>query len=332
MQMRPLEEQTIVITGASSGIGLSTARIAAERGARVVLASRNAEALTEAVTEIRAAGGQALAVVADVGRREDVERIADEAIAVYGGFDTWVNNAGVTVFGTIERIAMEDHRRLFETNFWGLVHGSIVAARHLRERGGTIINIGSALSDRSIPLQGMYSASKHAVKGFTDAFRMELEHDDAPIATVLIKPASIATRYVEHGKNYLEEEPRLPPPVYAPEVVAEAILHCAVHPRRDLHVGSASRMFAFMEHVAPRVTDHVMEWTLYRAQSTGEADQHEGDVLHGPRGTRAETRGGHARFVRHSSHYTRAKTHPMRTFGSALGVGALCYIGYKMLA
>src|SRR5439155_6660231 len=115
----------------------------------------------------------------------------------------------------------EDHQRLMQTNFWGVVHGSTVAARHLRERGGgAIINLGSIVSDRAIPLQGMYSASKHAVKGYTDALRMELEEEGAPIAVTLVKPAGINTPFPRHAKNYMEREATLPPPVYAPEVVA----------------------------------------------------------------------------------------------------------------
>jgi NAD(P)-dependent dehydrogenase (short-subunit alcohol dehydrogenase family) len=202
VSLKPLNNQTLVITGASSGIGLSTAQKAAAAGAKVVLASRNEQALAGIVREIEAKGGQAIYVVADVSKREDVQRIADTAIEKFGGFDTWVNDVGVSIWGRIEQVSDEDHRQLFETNFWGLVYGSTIAAAHLKKRGGALINLGSVASDQAIPLQGMYCASKHAIKGFTDALRMELEEEGAPISVTLIKPAAIDTPFPQHAKNY----------------------------------------------------------------------------------------------------------------------------------
>ena len=204
ISLKPLHEQVMVITGASSGIGLATALAAAKKGAKVVLASRNKEALQKVEQQISKEGGTAMHVVADVGRREDVQKIADAAIAKYGGFDTWVNNAGITVYGRLEEVSEEDHRRLFDTNFWGVVSGSQIAARHLKNKGGAIINLGSVLSDASVPIQGMYSASKHAVKGFTDALRLELKEEGAGISITLIKPSAIDTPYTQHAKNYTD--------------------------------------------------------------------------------------------------------------------------------
>jgi NAD(P)-dependent dehydrogenase (short-subunit alcohol dehydrogenase family) len=161
--------------------------------------------------------------VADVGREQDVRRIAEDTIRRFGGFDAWVNNAGVSIYGRLLDVSIEDQRKLFETNFWGVVYGSRVACDVMRRRGGALINIGGALSDRAIPLQGTYCASKHAVKAYTDALRMELEKEGAPISVTLIKPSAIDTPYKRHAKNYLLVEPDNPPPVYAPELVAEAI-------------------------------------------------------------------------------------------------------------
>src|SRR5690242_13676398 len=163
LRLKPLREQVIVVTGASSGIGLTTARLAAERGARLVVAARSEQALRQLEEEINTAGGEALAVAADVGKEEDVQHIADAAVTRFGGFDTWVNDAGISIYGRLLDVPPEDHQRLIQTNLWGVVHGSTVAARHLRNKGGAIINLGSIVSDRAIPLQGMYSASKHAV-------------------------------------------------------------------------------------------------------------------------------------------------------------------------
>jgi short-subunit dehydrogenase len=328
VQLKKLNEQVIVITGASSGIGLVTARMAAQRGARVVLAARNEEALRKLVDEIQAAGGEATFVDADVTQEEEVERIARAANERFGGFDTWVNNAGVSIYGRVLDVTIDDHRQLFETNYWGLVHGSRVAAEHLKQRGGgALINIGSVLSDRAIPLQGTYCASKHAVKGYTDALRMELEEEGAPISVTLIKPSAIDTPYREHAKNYLAVEPQNPPPVYAPETVAEAILHCAEHPERDVYVGGGGKALSSMGEHAPRLTDRVMQRTMFDLQQSDKpasASRREG--LYYPSGE-LEERGGYDGHVAESSLYTKATLHPVimgaLLFGSGLALAAL---------
>lgn len=318
VKLKPVKEQVIVITGASSGIGLTTARMAARQGARIVLAARNEEAMRKLEQEINASGGQAVGVVADVGNEADVRKIADTANSRFGGFDTWVNNAGISVYGKIEQISIDDHRRLFETNFWGVVYGSRVALEHLKQRGGALVNVGSTVSDRAIPLQGMYSASKFAVKGFTDALRMEVEEEGAPVSVSLIKPAGIATPFIEHAKNYLDKEPTLPPPVYAPETVAEAILHAASHPVREIFVGSAAKTFSVAEKYAPRLTDHVMERTMFRAQHSNRpiSRDREGS-LHHP-GEDMNERGPYEGHVQEVSLYTKASMHPWLT-GAVLG-------------
>ena len=344
VHLKPVSEQVIVITGASSGIGRTTARRAAERGARVVLAARSEEELKKIADELNREHPcpmecpRAHAVTADVTSRQDVQKIADEAKRVYGGFDTWVNNAGVSIYGKLEDVPMEDFRQLFETNFWGVVRGSILAAGELRKRfgdakreamqgqegdAGALINVGSTLSDRAIPLQGMYCASKFAVKGFTDSLRMELEHDEANISVTLIKPAAIDTPYQHHAKNYMDEEPRNPPPVYAPEVVADAILHAAEHPVRDLFAGSAGKMFSTMEKYAPRLTDYYMERGLWSAQQSGEkASGRRADALHRPGGGGGE-RSGYGYWTREHSLYTAAEEHPWVAAAAVTGVAAL---------
>ena len=212
VKLKKLKNQVIVITGASSGNGLATVHLAAKQGARLVLAARSEDTLRQITDEITRGGGEAVYVVADVGKQEDVREIARVAKEAFGGFDTWVNDAGVSIYGKLEDTPIEDMRHLFETNVWGMVYGSLEAARHLKQSGGAIINIGSTVSDRAIPLQGIYSASKHAVKGFTDALRMELEGEGAPVSVTLIKPGAIATPYNDHAKNYMPMEPTLPPP------------------------------------------------------------------------------------------------------------------------
>lgn len=304
-KLKRLHDQTIVITGASSGIGLATSRMAAERGARVVMTSRNEEDLRKACDEIRSAGGRATYVVADVADPDAVDRVAEVALREFGGIDTWVNNAGVSIYGKLTEMPLEDKRRLFDTNFWGVVHGCRTAVRHLRRSGGALINIGSIVSDRAIPLQGIYSASKHAVQGYTDALRMELEHDGVPISVTLVKPAGIDTPYVEHARNYMEEAPTLPPPVYAPEVVAETILRCAEKRVRDITVGGGGRMMTMIGAVAPRTTDLYMESTMFSAQKDADRASHHAGSLYAPKQD-GRARGPYRGRVMQSSAYTRA--------------------------
>jgi NADP-dependent 3-hydroxy acid dehydrogenase YdfG len=201
IRLKPLSQQTIVITGASSGIGLATARRAVRAGARVFLISRNEAALKTIAEELRARGGRADFAVADVGDRAALEAAAEKAQQAFGGFDSWVNDAGVSIYGELEKTALEDQKRLFDTNYWGVVHGSLIAAKALRGRGGAIVNIGSVLSDRAMILQGTYSATKHAVRGFTDTLRMELERDGRPISVTLIKPSGIETGFQDHARS-----------------------------------------------------------------------------------------------------------------------------------
>lgn len=322
-KLKNIAEQTMVITGASSGIGLVTARMAAAKGARVMLASRNETALQQIVDELNADGAKASYVVADVGNLDDVRRIHDTTMQVFGGFDTWFNDAAVSIYGKLEEIPIEDHRRLFETNYWGVVYGSLVALPHLRQYGGALINMGSVLSDRAIPIQGAYCAAKHAVKGFTDALRMELETDRAPVSVTLIKPSAIDTPYMDHAKNFLPVAPKNPPPIYAPENVAEAVLHAAQHPLRDVVVGGAGRLISTLGRLMPRASDIVMEYTMPYLQQTNEPPRpRERNNLYAP------MEDGHERsrldaFVLENSVYTKARLHPVATALIAVGVGAV---------
>src|SRR5215216_5063257 len=323
VKLKRIEDQVVVITGASSGIGLATAKMAAERGARVVLAARDADGLASARVEIEGSGPgrRAITVIADVAVFEDVRSIARRAVEAFGGFDTWINNAGVSIYGPIEEVPVEDARRLFDVNYWGMVHGSLTAVAHLKDHGGALINIGSVTSDRAIPLQGHYSASKHAIKAFTDALRMEIEKEEAPISVTLIKPGAIDTPFPEHARNYMEAEPKHPPPVYDPSVVAEAILFCAEHARRDLIVGGGGKMTAAMDSV-PRVADRYMRATMFKGQKMKKPSRRQReDSLYEPQGGGRE-RGNYPGTVRQRSLYTMGAMHRVATVLSAAAVGA----------
>src|SRR4029079_6540636 len=330
VKLKPIADQVVVITGATSGIGLVTARMAAKRGARLVLAARNEEALGQLCHELRPARTPCYYVVADVGREDQVRRIAAEALSAYGSFDTWVNNAAISIYGKLEDIPISDQRQLFETNFWGVVYGSLVAIRTLKIHGGALINVGSTLSERAIPLQGTDCASKHAVKGFTDALRMELEAEEAPVSVSLIKPAAIDTPYKEHARNYLDVEQENPPPVYSPDAVAETILYCAENPVRDVYVGRVAQAHSLAGKFAPRTFDKVMETTMLgqtRPDQPGEPHHFEG--LYEPHDTRLHERGAYDGPVLESSLYTKASLHPAISSailgGAALAVGGLAY-------
>lgn len=266
-QHKPLDQQVIVVTGASSGIGLCTALSAAEQGARVVLAARSLDVLQEAVATITGAGGQALAAQCDVSRREDVDAVARLAHQRFGGIDTWVNNAGVSIYGRLEEVSEEDSRRLFDVNFWGVVNGSLAALPFLRASGGVLVNLGSEVSDAVLPLQGMYAASKHAVKGFTDALRVEEERvDDSPVSIVLVQPTATDTPFPQHARNYMDREPKLPSPMIEPSRVAAAILHAATHGGRATQVGAMSKFNSLASRLAPALAERMAALQAGRQQ------------------------------------------------------------------
>ncbi len=311
MKQKPLDQQTIVITGASSGIGRATAEMAAQKGAKVVLSARSCEAIEDIASEIRQKGGRAAAVVADVKSEEDMHRLALEVVRTYGRIDTWVNNAGVSIYGRVVEVSGADAHELFETNVWGVFNGSRAAVNSMKELGGTLINVGSTLSETSMPIQGIYSASKHAVKGLTDALRMELEHDQIPIQVTLIKPGPIDTNYTKHVKNYMDKEAQVPDPVYHPDLVAEAILYCATHKRRDLFVGGlGGKAMTVLGKTAPRLTDRFMEATMFKQQQGVYPSGHENEGLYSATGG-GSVRGYNKPNIRTTSLYTQAQTRPV---------------------
>jgi short-subunit dehydrogenase len=294
---KPLREQVIVITGASSGIGLATAEAAAAQGARLVLAARSTETLREIASRLSLQSGcEAVAVTADVGRRDDMQRLAVEAVTHFGRIDTWINDAGVSIYGRLEEVDEADSRRLFDTNFWGVVNGSLAALPHLRTSGGALINLGSEVSEAVIPLQGMYAASKHAVKGFTDALRVEVEEiDKAPVTITLIQPTAVDTPYPQHARNYMDREPKLPTPQIDPEDVAKAILKAAVEGGRDVKVGTVARLNTMTAKLAPALGDKLSARQAGRQQQD-EPPRHPEGTLYQP---------GHGGQVHGEGHATR---------------------------
>lgn len=282
--LKPLSDQVIVITGGSSGIGLATAEAAARAGARIVIAARNAEALEQIAERLRAEGAEVAVCAGDVATAADVERIGEVAIERFGRIDTWVNDAAAALYGKLSEIGIADHQRVFDVGYWGTVYGSLAAVRRMKAQGGALINVGSVLSERAMILQGAYSAMKHAVRGFTDALRVELEADGVPISVTLIKPTGMNTPYPEHARNYMDRAARIPPVVYDPRLVARAILFAAENRKREITVGGAGLMISKIGNLLPRATDLGMEWAGETIQQTDQAPPPERhDNLYEPR-------------------------------------------------
>lgn len=322
MKLKPLEDQTIVITGGSSGIGLTTAKMAAERGANVVIISRDEEGMRKICDEARADGRKMDHVVADVGEREQVRRAVETIIERHGGFDTWYNCAGVGVYAKLEETTDEDHERIFKTNYWGVVYGSLEALKHLKAKGGTIINQGSIASDMPIPILGAYAATKHAVKGFTDSLRQELIEEGAPVHVTLIKPAGIHTPFGDHAKNYKDSASLVPPPVYAPEVCADAVLRAAEDPIREVIIGGAGRGMTWMQRYMPNVADQLFSraFPMLAFDKSKPKRQTDGGLHRA--GDSGHMYGDQESFMLKGSLYTSAKTHPVKTAATAAAVAA----------
>jgi short-subunit dehydrogenase len=315
----------IVITGASSGIGLVTARMAAEQGARVLLVARNAAALADAVSAIRSAGGVADHAVADVGDAAQLSLAAEKALACYGRIDAWVNCAGVAIYAPLLDTPHDEHHRLFRTNYFGTVHGCRIAVAHLRDRGGALITVGSITSELPTPIMGAYAASKHAAKAYVDGLRMEVMAAGLPISVTLIKPSGIDTPIARHAANHVEGEARIPPVVYDPALVARAILDAAVHPRREMTVGGVGRAQVLFGLHFPAMFDRLSRFMI-PILSNPAVPKTLGDNLFAPMPD-GSPRG--AQPGRKTSGYTAAERHSTAT---ALGSLALLAAGAALLA
>lgn len=319
-KLKPLDQQVIVITGASSGIGLVTARTAAARGAKVMLVARSEAELGDAVRGIADADGTADHLAADVGDAGALTHVATETVKRFGRIDTWINNAGVAIYGKLLDTPEDEHQQLFQTNYFGAVHGALAAVPVLREAGGALITVGSIASDIASPIMGAYSASKHATKAYVTALRIELKDAAPKISVTLVKPAGIDTPIGQHAANHEAGEAQIPPPAYDPQIVADAILDCAVHPRREITVGGVGRaQVLFAEHfpalfewLAPRRTDVLTDKSK---------DQPRPSNLF--QGVRAGQERSGEQDARTFSVYTSAAKHPRATAAVLLGSGLL---------
>jgi len=285
---KPIAEQVVVITGASSGIGREAALLFGKAGASVVLTARNEDALHAVAGMIEQAGGRALVVPADVTDWEQVQQVAKSAVDTFGRIDTWINNAGISVYATAENTTVEEAHQVMHTNFMGMVHGVSAALPYMKRQGrGTIINVGSVESQRSLPLQSVYAASKHAVKGYTEALRLEQEAANSGIHVTLIMPAGINTPLFNHARSKLGVKPMPMPPVYTPELAASAIVNAAQSPQRDIYVGGAGFLFWLLQRLSPRLLDKMMitNKAMFRLQMTNEPDDGQDNLFQPVNGT-----------------------------------------------
>lgn len=278
-----ITNRVVVVTGGSSGIGHATALELAKRGARLVLASRGEEALADVVEEIRSHGGEAIAVKTDVSSRAEIQALAGEAVRRYGRIDVWINNASVAVWSMIEAMSEEEVDRVISVDLLGTIFGAQAAIPVMRRQGsGMIINVGSALADRSVPLLSTYCAAKHGVKGFTESLRMEVAGDG--IAVVFVLPSAINTPFYSHGRSRLGVRPDPVSVVYDPRAVARAIAATIERPRRDVYVGSVGKFLSLAQRVSPRLVDlYMMQGErMFADQISGTPDRGESNLFHSP--------------------------------------------------
>ena len=311
MQLKPINEQVVVIVGASSGIGREIALQFAARGAKVVVAARGEPGLVSLVDAITSTGGTATHVVCDVTRDDEVAAVADAAVREYGRIDTWVNAAAVSVYAKFEETSPEEFRRVVDVTFMGQVNGARAALPHLRREGrGALISISSVEGRVGMPLHTSYSAAKHATEGFLDALRRELLHDGVPISVTSIKPTTINTPFFDNARTKMGVKPQGPPPRYQPSVVADCALYAAETPIRELYAGGGARMMELGQTLAPSLMDRVVSRVAFKAQQTNEPKPLGApDNLFEPRTDETRVQGDFSTTSRTTSVYTWLETH-----------------------
>ena len=277
--------QTVVITGASAGIGRATARLFGERGAKVGLIARGSAGLDAAALEVELAGGKALPVAADVADFDAVDAAATQIETELGPIDVWVNVAFTSVFAPFEEISAAEFRRVTEVSYRGFVHGTMAALGRMRARDeGVIVQVGSALGERSIPLQSAYCGAKHAVNGFTSSLRCELMHQKSGVRITVVQMPAVNTPQFSWVRSRLPRQPQPVPPIYQPEVAARGVIFAADHPeRRQYWVGGSTAATIIGTRVIPGLLDRYLARTGYSSQQTSEpARQDRPDNLQQP--------------------------------------------------
>jgi len=268
-----MEKQVVVVTGASAGLGRAIAVEFGKHGAQVVLLARGQAGLDAAVREVQAAGGHAIGIPTDVADPDAVEAAATAAEDRFGEIDIWINNAMVSVFSPVNHMKPEEYRRVTEVTYLGVVHGTLAALKRMLPRDrGKIVQVGSALAYRSIPLQSAYCAAKHAIVGFTDSLRCELIHDESCVSLTVVHMPALNTPQFSWVKSRLQHKAQPVPPIYEPEVGAKAVYWAAHHDRRELYVGGSTVEAILGNKVAPGLLDDYLGRTGYQSQQTSQSD------------------------------------------------------------
>jgi NAD(P)-dependent dehydrogenase (short-subunit alcohol dehydrogenase family) len=332
MQLKPINQQVVVIVGATSGIGRATALRFGEQGARLLVSSRSQDELNTLVAEIEAGGGHAIAFAADTSDYEQVQAIATTAANSFGRIDSWVHSAAVMMYAPFSETTPEEFKRIIDVNLLGQVYGAMAALPHLRREGrGALIHLSSVEARRSLPYQGAYAASKHGMVGFIDSLRTELEEANLPINVTNIMPSGINTPLYEKALTRLGVQPQPVPPIYDPELVADAILYAAENPARDIIIGGAGKALALTERLSPRLADKIVERIAFDGQKTRvPKSEHEPnnlfehipgyDQVHGPYQDRA----------RSISIYTWLRTQPVVAWAAtSVAMAAIAFISSR---
>jgi NAD(P)-dependent dehydrogenase (short-subunit alcohol dehydrogenase family) len=324
------QDDVVVVTGASSGVGRAIAREFGREGARVALLARNGEALEHAASELSQVGGQAAVFPLDVADAAQVGAAADAVVRRWGRIDVWVNVAMVSVFAPVWQVTPEEYRRVTEVTYLGYVYGTQAALRQMRPRNrGLILQVGSALAYRSIPLQSAYCASKAAIRGFTDSLRCELIHERSRIRVCMLQLPAVNTPQFEVVRSRLPRRPQPVPPIYQPEVVARAAVYAARHPSRELWIGLSTVKAIVGQRLIPALLDRYLSKRGWDGQMTDEAAIERPDNLER---TIPGDRGAHGRFgdrARKRSPEVFLRTHG-RLIAAVAAAGALVGIGASL--
>lgn len=263
--------EVVVVTGASAGVGRATVRAFAKRGARIGLIARGRDGLEGALADVESLGGQALILPCDVANANEVEAAADLVEEEFGPIDVWVNNAMVSVFSPVKEMTADEYKRVTEVTYLGVVYGTLAALRRMLARDrGCIVQVGSALAYRSIPLQSAYCGAKHAIEGFTQSLRCELLHDNSNVRITMVQLPAMNTPQFSWVKSHLPRKPQPVPPIYQPEIAAKAIVYAAHHDRREIQVGLPTVVAIEGNKIAPGMIDQYLARTNYEAQQTDE--------------------------------------------------------------
>jgi NAD(P)-dependent dehydrogenase (short-subunit alcohol dehydrogenase family) len=314
--------ETVVITGAGAGVGRATARAFGSAGARIALVARGAERLEAAAREVRERGGEALPIAADVADPDAVERAAETAERRFGPIDIWVNCAMATVFAPLAEITPEEFRRATEVTYLGYVYGTMAALKRMKPRDrGTIVQVGSALAYRAIPLQSPYCGAKHAIRGFTDSLRSELLHDRSAVHVTMVQMPALDTPQFDWARNKMGHRVQPVPPIFAPEVAARAIVFAAHARRREVRVGASTVAAIAANKTAPGLLDRYLARNGYSGQVTQEPEPAgRPDNLFAPVPGDFAAHGRFDAQAKRTSAVLWLDRHPIAALGAVLGV------------